>query len=59
MGRAGGIVRGVAEAFDLTREPRPVIDRYDTAAPVHPDSIDKKWNNHKWYTMPVRWGSFS
>jgi hypothetical protein len=43
------IVRGVADAFDLTREAPQVLARYDTAPLVHPDSINKKWSNHRWY----------
>jgi len=43
------IVRGVAEAFDLTRESPKVLARYDTAALVDPSSINKKWSNHRWY----------
>ncbi len=43
------IVRGVSQAFDLSREAARVVARYDTAPLVHPDSINKKWSNHKWY----------
>ena len=43
------ILRGAARAFDLTREAPQVVARYDTAPLVHPDSIDRKWSNHKWY----------
>jgi hypothetical protein len=43
------ITRGVAEAFDLSRESPRIVARYDTAPLVHPDSIDKKWSNHRWY----------
>jgi hypothetical protein len=43
------IVRGAAEAFDLTREVPQVVARYDTAPLVHPDNINKKWSNHRWY----------
>jgi hypothetical protein len=37
------ILRGAADAFDLAREPSKVIDRYDTAGLVRPESISKKW----------------
>jgi hypothetical protein len=43
------IVRGVAEAFDLGKEDPRTVARYDTAPLVTPDSINKKWNNHKNY----------
>jgi len=43
------ILRGVAQAFDLSREPERVRERYDTARLVHPDSIDRRWNNKKYY----------
>jgi hypothetical protein len=54
MGRFEGqafdvILRGVAEAFDLTRENLKTIDRYDTGPLVRPETINKKWNNHKNY----------
>jgi hypothetical protein len=37
------ILRGAADAFDLSREPSKTIARYDTAALVRPESISKKW----------------
>jgi hypothetical protein len=40
---------GLEEAFDISRESPHVVDRYDTAPLVRPDSISKKWNNHKNY----------
>jgi hypothetical protein len=43
------ILRGVAGAFDLSREDPRTVARYDTAPLVAPDSIRKKWNNHKLY----------
>lgn len=43
------MVRGVAEAFDLSRESPSVVERFDTSRLVHPDSIDKRWNNHRYY----------
>jgi hypothetical protein len=42
-------VRGVADAFDLSKEHPKTIERYDTAALARPEAIDKKWNNHKHY----------
>ncbi len=43
------ILKGVVEAFDLSREHPKTLARYDTAPLVPPDSISKKWNNHKYY----------
>jgi hypothetical protein len=54
MDRFGGqafdvILRGASSAFDLSKEDPKTVARYDTAPLVAPDSIDKKWNNHKYY----------
>jgi hypothetical protein len=43
------ILRGIANAFDLSREPANVLARYDTERLVNPESIDRKWNNRKYY----------
>ena len=43
------IVRGVADAFDLSKEDPAVVARYDTAPLIRPDQIDKKLNNYKFY----------
>ncbi len=43
------IVRGVAGAFDLAKEDRGAVERYDTAPLVRPDQINRKWNNYKHY----------
>lgn len=43
------ILRGVAEAFDLSREAPQVLARYDTAPLVPDGAIDRKWNNHRLY----------
>lgn len=43
------ILRGVAEAFDLSKEDPRTVARYDTAPLVRPENISKKWNNHKNY----------
>ena len=43
------ILGGVAGAFDLSQEDSRTLRRYDTAPLVHPDAIDKKWNNHQNY----------
>jgi uncharacterized protein (DUF1501 family) len=45
----GLIQRGIADAFDLSKESRRVIDRYDTAPLVRPENIDKKWRNYNNY----------
>jgi hypothetical protein len=43
------ILGGVADAFDLSKEDPKTLARYDTAGLVHPDQIDRKWNNYKNY----------
>lgn len=43
------ILGGVSAAFDLSEEDPKTIARYDTAPLLHPQDIDKKWNNHKRY----------
>jgi hypothetical protein len=43
------ILRGVADAFDLSKESAKTIERYDTAPLVRRENISKKWNNHKNY----------
>ncbi|OAI50938.1 hypothetical protein AYO44_17395 [Planctomycetaceae bacterium SCGC AG-212-F19] len=43
------ILRGVADAFDLSKENEKTIARYDTAPLVPVESIDQKWNNKKNY----------
>jgi hypothetical protein len=37
------ILRGAADAFDLSRESDKTIARYDTAGLVRPESVSKKW----------------
>jgi hypothetical protein len=48
------ILRGVGEAFDLSREDSRVVARYDTAPLVHPDYIDRKWRNYNNYVDNAR-----
>jgi hypothetical protein len=44
------VLRGAADAFDLSREPSRTIARYDTAGLVRPESISKKWTeSYKYY----------
>jgi Protein of unknown function (DUF1501) len=44
------ILRGAADAFDLSRESTKTIARYDTAGLVRPESISKKWaESYKYY----------
>jgi hypothetical protein len=44
------ILRGAADAFDLSREPSRIIARYDTAGLVRPESVSKKWSeSYKYY----------
>jgi hypothetical protein len=42
------LARGVSDAFDLSREPAHVVERYDTA-PRPQNRISKQWNNHQHY----------
>jgi hypothetical protein len=37
------IVRGAADAFDLSREPASIVARYDTAPLVRPESFNRRW----------------
>jgi hypothetical protein len=48
------ILRGVANAFDLSKEDPKLVDRYDTAPLVNSDAIRKKWNNRKYYLDHAR-----
>jgi hypothetical protein len=44
------ILRGAADALDLSRESAKTIARYDTAGLVRPESISKKWaESYKYY----------
>lgn len=43
------ILGGVAKAFDLSREDRQTLKRFDTAPLVRPEEISKKWNNYNNY----------
>jgi hypothetical protein len=44
------ILRGISDAFDLSKEDPKTVARYDTAPLIRPEDIDKKLNNHKFYT---------
>ncbi len=48
------LLGGVGEAFDLGREDPRVVGRYDTEPLYDVSRIDKKWNNHKFYTDNAR-----
>src|SRR5262245_384941 len=48
------ILKGVGEAFDLSKENSKTLARYDTEPLIAPDGISKKWNNHKNYLDNVR-----
>jgi hypothetical protein len=48
------ILRGVSEAFDLSRESTKTIDRYDTEPLVRPENINKKWRNYNNYVDNAR-----
>jgi hypothetical protein len=43
------ILRGAANAFDLSRESPKTIARYDTAALVRPEAIAKTYDSSKYY----------
>jgi Protein of unknown function (DUF1501) len=43
------ILGSAAAAFDLSKEPTRVVERYDTEPLVSEGHIRKKWNNHKNY----------
>jgi uncharacterized protein (DUF1501 family) len=43
------VLGGVADAFDLSKEDRRVVERYDTAPLVRPENIDRKWRNYNNY----------
>jgi hypothetical protein len=48
------ILRGAADAFDLSREPARVIARYDTAPLVRPETIARTYDSSKYYVDHVR-----
>jgi hypothetical protein len=43
------ILRGAVDAFDLSKESPKTVARYDTAARVRPDSINKTYDSSKYY----------
>ena len=43
------VLGGVAKAFDWREESPATIARYDTSPLVTADSIDRRWNNRKYY----------
>ncbi len=48
------ILGKAADALDLSKEDAKTVARYDTAPLVSPNSINKKWNNHKFYVDNAR-----
>jgi hypothetical protein len=48
------ILRGAADAFELSRESSRVIARYDTEPLVRPESIDRSWDSSKYYLDNAR-----
>ncbi|MBM4072679.1 MAG: DUF1501 domain-containing protein [Planctomycetes bacterium] len=48
------VLGGVADAFDLTREDRRTLERYDTAPLVRPENIDRRWRNYNNYVDNAR-----
>src|SRR5262249_55277452 len=43
------VLRGAADAFDLSRESPRTIARYDTAGLVRPESISRSYDSSKYY----------
>ena len=43
------ILRGISEAFDLSKEDPKTVARYDTAPLMRPEDISRHWNNYKNY----------
>lgn len=50
----GTLIGGVADAFDLSRENQRVVEHYDTARLVRPESIDRRWRNYNNYVDNAR-----
>ncbi len=48
------LLGGVGEAFDLAREDRRTVTKYNTAKLMDVAKISKKWNNHKNYADNAR-----
>jgi hypothetical protein len=48
------ILRGVADAFDLSKEDPGVVARYDTEPLIRPDQFSTRWNNRKNYINHAR-----
>ncbi len=48
------ILRGVADAFDLSKEDPGVVARYDTEPLIQPDQFSTRWNNRKNYINHAR-----
>ena len=48
------LLGGVGDAFDLRKEDPRTVAMYDTEPLVKPESINKKWNNHKHYLDNAR-----
>ena len=47
------ILRGAADAFDLSKEDPKTLERYDTAPLVPKERISRKWNNREHYADHV------
>lgn len=48
------LLGGVGEAFDLAKEDPKTVENYDTAPQMRVETINKKWNNHKFYADNAR-----
>jgi uncharacterized protein (DUF1501 family) len=48
------LLGGVGDAFDLNKESPKTVERFDTATRMDVEKINKKWNNHKFYTDNAR-----
>lgn len=47
------LVRGISEAFDLSKEDPRLVAQYDTSGLMHASQISRKWNNHQNYVDHV------
>lgn len=48
------LLAGVSKAFDLSGEPAPLIERYDTSGLIRQENVSSKWKNRKNYLDHIR-----
>src|SRR5436190_4877341 len=48
------LLAGVSKAFDLSGEPAPLVERYDTSGLIREDNVSSKWKNRKNYLDHIR-----